>query len=364
MSPVVILVLIFLVLGALDYLFGSKFKLGKEFEKGFNLLGTMVLSMVGMIVISPLIASVLSPVFDFVYSVFKIDPSIIPAMLFANDMGGAFLAVDIAKNVEIGNFNALVISAMMGATVSFTIPLSIKMVNKEHIKELAVGLLSGIVTIPFGAFIAGLICKINPLALFFNLLPLIILAIIIALALVFIPNIAVKVFKILAFTIRILAVAGLALGAVNFLCGKEVIKGLGSFSEGAMICVNASLVMAGMFPLLYLISKLLEKPFNYLGKKLDMNNTSMTGFISTLATNVTTFGMMNEMDEKGIVLNSSFAVSSAFTLAGHLAFTLSFNGSYLLPVIVGKLSAGVLAVALAFLIYKLIYKTKKLTENN
>ncbi len=360
MTPIVILVLIFFILGALDYLFGSRFKIGKEFEKGFNLLGTMVLSMVGMVVISPLIASFLSPVFDFVYNVFKIDPSIIPAMLFSNDMGGAFLAVDIAKNTEIGNFNALVVSSMMGATVSFTIPLSVKMVDKRHIKELAIGLLSGIVTIPFGAFISGLICNIKPIILLFNLLPLIALAIIIALLLVFVPNVAVNIFKALAFAIRILAVMGLVLGAINFLAKSEVVTGLGSFEEGAMICVNASLVMGGMFPLLYLISKLLKKPFNYLGKKLKMNNTSMMGFISTLATDVTTFGMMNEMDEKGMVLNSAFTVSAAFTFAGCLAFTLAFNASYLLPVIVGKLIAGALAIVLASLFYLLVFKKDNL----
>jgi ethanolamine transporter len=62
--------------------------------------------------------------------------------------------------------------------------------------------------------------------------------------------------------------------------------------------------------------------------------------------------MMKEMDDKGAVLNSAFAVSAAFTFADHLAFTLSFKSDYLGAVIVGKLLSGILAVALGAIIYK------------
>ena len=51
-----------------------------------------------------------------------------------------------------------------------------------------------------------------------------------------------------------------------------------------------------------------------LGDKLKINSTSSLAFISNLVTNATTFGMMNEMDRKGTVLNSAFAVS--FVLEG------------------------------------------------
>ena len=88
MSVITIVMVVFSMLGALDRIFGCRFGLGKEFERGFMLLGTMALSMIGMIVISPWIAEILSPVFDAVWNLLRIDPSVIPASLFANDMGG------------------------------------------------------------------------------------------------------------------------------------------------------------------------------------------------------------------------------------------------------------------------------------
>jgi ethanolamine transporter len=105
--------------------------------------------------------------------------------------------------------------------------------------------------------------------------------------------------------------------------------------------------MAGAFPLLYIISRLIAKPLSALGRKTGMREKSLLGFIATLATSVTTFGMMKEMDDKGALLNSAFAVSAAFTLADHLAFTLSFKSEYLVAVTVGKLISGITAVALA-----------------
>ena len=61
--------------------------------------------------------------------------------------------------------------------------------------------------------------------------------------------------------------------------------------------------------------------------------------------------MMDKMDKKGIVLNSAFAVSGAFILGSHLAFTMAFDGEYVIPVIIGKLISGVLAIFLANIIF-------------
>ena len=102
MNIISVVALIFSVIGAIDYLLGNKFKIGKEFERGFMLLGTMALSMIGMIVISPLIADIMKPVSEFLSSALHIDPSIIPASLFANDMGGAPLAKEMAEGFRNG----------------------------------------------------------------------------------------------------------------------------------------------------------------------------------------------------------------------------------------------------------------------
>lgn len=344
--------LVFALLGALDRIIGNKFGLGKEFEKGFSLLGPIVLSMLGMLILAPVLAELLSPVFDFAYNVFKIEPSIIPAMLFANDMGGAPLAKEIAKDSSLGMYNAMVVSSMMGATISFTIPFALGCIKKEKHKELILGLLCGVVTIPVGCLVSGFICGISVVSLILNLLPLIIFAAIIAVGLLFFPSACIKIFGVIGTAIKILITIGLALGIIELLLGVRLVEGTADVTEGVMICFNAVVVMSGAFPLLAILSKLLAKPMGKLGSLLGINEKSTIGFISTLATNMPTFGIMHEMDKKGTVLNSAFAVSAAFVLAGHLAFTLAFEPSYLLSVMVGKIVAGLTAIAFALLVYK------------
>lgn len=62
MSYLTTVILIFSVLGALDRVLGNRLGIGKEFEKAFMLLGTMALSMIGMIVVLPMIADAMKPV--------------------------------------------------------------------------------------------------------------------------------------------------------------------------------------------------------------------------------------------------------------------------------------------------------------
>lgn len=355
MNFVAVFMVVFSMLGAVDRILGNRFGLGKEFEKGFMLLGNMALSMIGMIIISPLIADALEPMFGFMANTLHLEPSIIPASLFANDMGGAPLSTEVAANEELGKFNALVVSSMMGCTVSFTIPYALGIVKTEYHKEVLLGFLCGIVTIPLGCFIAGLTLGIHIVSLLFNILPLILFSVLIALGIFFCPSVCVKIFSVFGVIIKIIITVGLALGVLKFLTGAELIKGLNTLEAGAEVCLNASAVMTGAFPFMFIVSKLLAKPLKVMGKRMKINDTSALGFVSSLATSMTTFGMMNDMDKKGVVLNSAFAVSAAFTFAGHLAFTLAFDADYILPMIVGKLVAGFAALLLSMIVYKRIY---------
>ena len=352
MSAIKIVVLIFSLIGAADYLLGNKLGVGKEFEKGFSLFCPMAMSMLGMIVIAPGIGAWLMPVFDGFYRLFGIDPSIVPASLFANDMGGMPLAQSICKAEGIGNFNAFVVSSMMGCVISFTIPFSLGIVKKEQHKELFFGLLCGIVTIPVGCFVAGLLCKLDVLALLVDLLPLILLSGVICAMLIFLPKICIKCFTAFGFFMKVLAMAGLACAIFTFLTKKEIFPAFDTFENAVLVCANACVTISGALPFMYLVAKLVNKPLNKLGAKLGINAISALSLLGNLVTNASVFGIMEKMDKKGTVLNAAFAVSAAFVFGSHLAFTMAYDNSYVVPVIVGKLVAGVCAVILALLLYK------------
>lgn len=356
MNAITMVMLVFSILGAADRIIGNRFGLAAEFEKGFLVFGKNALSMIGMIIISPWIAEVLTPVFHGIWEVFRIDPSVIPASLFANDMGGAQLATEVAMSEQIGKFNGLIVSSMMGVTISFTIPFALGIVDEKLHKWLLLGLLCGVVTVPFGCLVAGMMLDLSFGTLVYNMLPIILFSAVIGVGLLKFPDACVKIFGIFAVFIKIVITAGLAVGIIDFMTDFKLIKNMATLEEGAAICLNASVVMSGAFPLVYVLSKVLAKPLRLIGKKMQINEMSAVGFLSSLASSITTFGVMNDMDEKGAMLNSAFAVSAAFVFAGHLAFTMALDASYLPAMIVGKLIAGFLALGLAAILYPRIIK--------
>ena len=352
MSVVSIIMLAFAVLGALDRICGNKVGLGKEFEKGFNLLGPMALSMIGMITLAPLIADLLEPCFEGFYKLFNMDPSIIPASVFANDMGGDPLAREIMKDEKAGMLHALVTSSMMGCTISFTIPYALGVVQKEKYKELFLGMLCGIVTIPLGCFAAGLVIGIPVLTLLYNLLPLLLFSALLAVGLLLVPKVMVKLFSALGVFMRVIITAGLILGVFQDLTGIILVPQLASVWEGANICFRTAMTLCGAFPFMFVVSKLVKKPLSKLGGKIGLDAFSAFSLLSTLVTNATTLSSMEKMNKKGVVMNAAFAVSAAFVFGGHLALTMAFDPGYVLPMIVGKLISGIAALVLVQLIYK------------
>lgn len=354
-----IIFFVFAVIGAVDYMFNSKFKIGEEFKRGFMLYGSMSLSMIGMLVLAPALGNWMRPMLSFVKDTLRIDPSIIPASLLANDMGGGDLAMQLAADEQMGLFNGLIVAAMMGVIISFTVPFALGVVKKEQHDKLLLGLLCGVVAVPFGCLAAGLVYRVPFFALLIDLLPLVLLAGLICAGLLLIPDICVRIFRVLALLVKIVVTVGLLLGAVEYLFGVTVIEGLAPIEEGALVCFRISLTLCGVFPLVHLLSRVLGRPLRALGKRIGINEVSVLGLIANLASNATVFGTMDKMDDKGAVLNSAFAASAAFVFGSHLAFTQARAPELLVPMFVAKFTAGAIALVIASFVYKNNRKKEK-----
>ena len=86
MSPnqiIMIIAALFFVLGALDRCLGNRIGFGKEFEKGFGLMGTVALSIMGLICIAPVVASLLEPVVVPLFRLLGADPAMFSGTILA-----------------------------------------------------------------------------------------------------------------------------------------------------------------------------------------------------------------------------------------------------------------------------------------
>ena len=151
---------------------------------------------------------------------------------------------------------------------------------------------------------------------------------------------------------RVLGLVGLILAIFTFLTKIELSPHFDTFENAALVCANACVTLSGALPLMFLLTKLLGKPLDALGSKIGINSISALAFLGTLVTNASSFGVMEKMDKRGVVLNSAFAVSASFVFGSHLAFTMAYNADYVLPMTVAKLISGIAAVLLAFFLYK------------
>ena len=143
---------------------------------------------------------------------------------------------------------------------------------------------------------------------------------------------------------------GLAAAIVRGLTGFEIIPGMVPIEESFLTVGAIAIVLAGAFPLVYVLTKLLRKPLEKIGGLLGINNIAAAGLLASLANSIATFGLVKDMDKRGKVVNIAFAVSAAFVFGDHLGFTAGFAPEMLPAMIVGKLVGGVSAVAVAMLL--------------
>ena len=340
----------FAVMGALDRVFGNRFGIGKEFDEGILAMGSLAMAMIGIISLAPVLAGVLKPVIVPVFSFLGADPAMFAGTILACDMGGGALAAQLTDNSQAALLGGVITGSMLGATIVFTIPVALGILQPEDRAAMAKGILCGIVTIPLGILAGGLTAGFSFAMIGRNLIPILLIAALIALGLWKAENMLIRGFTIFGKAITILITLALAAAIFESLTGFAIIPGMAPITEGFETVGAIAIVLAGAFPLVFIITKLLQKPLMKIGKLLGINDTAAAGLVASLANSIATFGMLKDMDSRGKVVNVAFAVSAAFVFGDHLGFAAGFAPEILPAMIVGKLAGGISAVAVAIVL--------------
>ena len=191
-----------------------------------------------------------------------------------------------------------------------------------------------------------------PIMVLMNLIPIVLIGILITVGLIFAENAMIKGFSIFGKGVVIVITIGLGAAIVEELTGLALIPGMAPLSEGFATVGAIAIVLAGAFPLVHVLTRLLRKPLMALGKLLGINESAAGGLLATLANSIATFERVKDMDDRGKVVNIAFAVSAAFVFGDHMGFTAGFAPQMLPAMIAGKLVGGISAVAVAILLTK------------
>lgn len=361
---IMMIMMIFMLVGAIDKIMGNKFGYGEEFENGFNAIGGLAMSMAGVVAAAPVLATVLGPIITPIYTAIGADASMFATTLLACDMGGYPLAMQLAANESIGSFAGLILGTMMGPTIVFTIPVALGIISKEDRDYLGAGVLAGMITIPIGCLVGGI--AMNAMTdyslgigeIVINLVPVIVIAALIVAGLWFAPAKMIAGFNVFGAGVTIVITALTAIAVFEQITGimfplfdvmatPAAETGTTPLNDGLLVCGQIGIVLIGAFPMVKWITRTFGGVLGKVGSALGINDKASAGMVANLANNIAMFNIMGEMDPKGKLLNVAFAVSAAFVFGDHLGFTAGVDQTMVTPVIIGKLVAGITAILVA-----------------
>lgn len=376
---VIYVIMAFAVAGAIAAIRNDESGLGKEFMQGLYSIGPIFVPVAGIMASIPYLSQLINIVFGPLFQLIGADPAIAATTFIAVDMGGYQLAEALADSKE-SWIMAMVVGYMGGATIVFSIPVGLAMLDKRDHKYMALGIMSGILTVPLGVLITSSILSWSSssvrqtistdaeanyqLALTFpmiaaNLAPLIVIVVLIALGLRFLPDLMIKGFmwfgRIMDTGLKLVLVLSIVeyfTGAFSSLLGgwgfHPIIADKEDQFRALEIAGYIGIMLSGAFPMVYVIKKYLAKPLESVGKGIGLTGVGSAGILATIANILAMYRLIREMRPKDKVLNISFAVCAAFLFGDHLAFTANFQPTLILPIMLGKVGGGIIAIALAY----------------
>lgn len=351
MSPnqvIMIIAAVFFVLGAVDRCLGCKLGFGKEFEKGFGLMGTIALSILGLTCIAPVAASILEPVIVPLFKLLGADPAMFSGTILAPDSGGYSIAAELANDPELAYFGGLIVAAVMGGVISFSIPTACGIIEKEDTRFFAVGVLSGFMVDPVGCFIGGVAAGIPVGTVLHNLVPVVIVALLIVLGLALIPQKMIRGFQVFSRGLIVIIMIGLMLGAIEKMTGIKLVEGTNPITNGFLIVGSVTLTLAGTIPFVWFLTKVASRPLEKAGRLIGVNGITVTCMLISLSSVVPAFVSFKDMNVRGKVVMGAFAASMSNALGAHLAFAAATNERYILPMFLAKVVAGILAIIVSY----------------
>ncbi|HYT94117.1 MAG TPA: ethanolamine utilization protein EutH [Gemmataceae bacterium] len=385
------------VAGAIAALRDDEKGLGKEFLEGLRAIGHIFIPVAGIMASVPFLSAFIKTVVGPAFGVIGADPAMAATSVIAVDMGGYQLARSLASSHE-GWIMAMLTGYMAGATIVFSIPVGLALLEKRDHKYLALGMMSGLLSIPVGILVGCVVMmllgpSVRPMTgttphvlalslptVLLNLLPLVLFVVALAVGLRLKPDAMIRGFMVFGRLVFALIVLVLVASIVEHFTRSFYGKGIftllfGGWGFDPVIAdpiqienlLNArkpvtadeimralevagyiGLMLAGAFPMVYLIEHGLRGPMTKFGKKLGLEAAGAAGLLAAIANILAMFRLVKDMRPKDKVLVIAFAVCSAFLFGDHLAFTATWQPTLLLPVLLGKFSGGIFAFWLAY----------------
>lgn len=376
---VIYLIMACAVIGAVASIYNSECELGKEFVAGLHSIGPIFIPVAGIMASIPYIASFINHFIAPFFEAVGADPGVAGALFIAADMGGYQLAHTLAQSPE-GWILGLITGFQSGATIIFVIPVGLAMLRKVDHKYMALGVMAGLLTVPLSILIIAMTMQFTGVSvrseitttgdatlplnfawpmLVQNLMPLILFCASLAAALRYFPKLMISVFlnlgRLMYAAVTLVLVASIVEYFTSFFStvfGSWGFAPVIADAEDQFRALETAgyigIMLCGAFPMVYLIKRFLSKPIEVIAGRFGMSAVGAAGVLAASANVLAMFRLVEEMPPKDKVMVIAFAVCAAFTFGDHMAYSANFQPSIILPLIIGKLSGGLLGMLMAY----------------
>lgn len=380
---VIHIVMVCLVLGVIGAVRDPDKGIGFEFCEGVRQLGTIFIPIAGVMAALPYMQSLIAAAFGALSRKMGHDVAMWAGIILPPDMGGNILANALAASPE-GWIIALFTAFILGSGVTFGIPLSISMVPKKDHKELAMGILCGLIACPVGITVSCVLCMYTDPAIrpevstvlaatehlhltwpviLMNLLPVYILCGIIAVLIFRFPEKAVKGFLLFGKVLTGLLYIIFALAVVEYFTGlgskfipgwrfDPIIADAYDYNRALETAGYCALMLGGAYPMMYLLQKYAGRGIAKVGKKLGLSEEGCLGILASSVTLVALFRAFEKMPSIDKARSAAWAISSGYLLADHLVYCYNFQPQLYGCLLFGKLTGGIFSVLLVSVLTK------------
>lgn len=369
------------VIGGVSYVINDQSELGIAFNDGLHAMANMFIPICGLMASVPFLKVFISNVFGPVFGIFGGDPVVAAAIIMPPDCGSFALATEIGQTPDLFPM-IIAIGFMCASTIAFNVPIGLSMLEKADHKYLALGTMSGFLSVPFGVFITSVIVMLTHPAIrttftsvgepdhvalltmgmiLRNMIPLVVICVLLALGLKFFPNGMVKGFmvfgKLMTGSLTLVVVACILqhyTGIFTTVFGGWGFDPILADAENTFRAVELlgtiAMMLTGAFPMVTLIRRYLSKPLESLGRLAGLESAGSVGLVACLPNGLAMFPFVKEMRPKDKVVALAFLACGGYCLGDFIAFNVNFQPNLLIPVFVGQISGGIIGILFAKLL--------------
>ncbi|WP_291244642.1 ethanolamine utilization protein EutH [Fournierella sp.] len=369
------------VIGGISYIINDQSDLGSAFNDGLHAMANLFIPICGLMASVPYLKVFIPKVFGPIFSLFGADPAVAAAIIMPPDCGSFALATEIGQTPDL--FPVIIaIGFMCASTIAFNVPIGLSMLEKEDHKYLALGTMSGFLSVPFGVLITSLIVMFTQPTIrsYFNsvgeldhkvhltlgmilsnMIPLIVICVLLALGLKLFPNGMVKGFmvfgKLMTGALTLVVVACILqhyTGVFTTVFGSWGFDPILADEENTFRAIELlgtiAMMLTGAFPMIALIKRYLSKPLEKLGRLAGLEAEGSVGLVACLPNGLALFPYIKDMRAQDKVVVLAFLTCGGYCLGDFIAFNVNFQPNLLVPVFVGQVAGGIIGILFAKLL--------------